>query len=348
MAHNIQTRDIQTGVEIAWHKLTNVVDEVTRENSGIAYPMEMRPLYYLAGIIDGNPIYAPSGSKQTVALDDGQPIGPAVNDSYQLISNAQMFDTIQASLEGVAHRIVSAGSVEDRTKAFVSVELNSETFTAAGRATKSVLNFLWGHGGKLSVRAKSGFTVVVCANTLALALAERGEFALTLRHTSGAVARLAGMATAVQRHLGVQEAFRVTSDRLAAVPCTSTDAREIFAGLLARPARISDRAPEPMSTRAANQVDALAWLFSHGKGNDGLNYADLFHAYTDYYSHQNSGGNDSWRQYVSSEFGSGATAKAEFYRLLGETVSDKRETQETAAAELAEVVTIGRQTLALR
>lgn len=348
MSHNIKTRDIQTGIEMAWHNLTHIVDEVTRENSGIAYAMEMRPLYYLAGVIDRQPIYAPSGSKQTIALDDGQPIGPAVNDTYQLISNAQMFDTIQASLDGVAHRIVSAGSVEDRTKAFVSVELNKDAFTAAGRATKSVLNFMWGHGGKLSVRAKSGFTVVVCANTLALALAERGEFALTLRHTSGAVGRLAGMATAVQRHLGVQEAFRVTSDRLAGVPCTSTDAREIFAGLIARPARIADRTAERMSTRAANQVDALTWLFSHGKGNEGLNYADLFHAYTDYYSHQNSSGNDSWKQYVSSEFGSGATAKADFYRLLGGTVADKHETRESAVSELAEVVTIGRETLATR
>lgn len=347
--HKIEKRDIQTGVQMAWHKLTNVVDAVTRENSGISYEMEMRPLYYLAGMIGEQPVYAPSGSKQTIALDDGLPIGPAISDSYQLISNAQMFDTISDSLAGVSHRIVSAGSVEDRTKAFVSIELDKgEGFTGAGRKTNSVLSFTWGHGGKLAVRAKTGITVIVCANTLALSLAERGEFGLTLRHTSGAVAKLAGMAEAVQRHFRAQDQFRVTSDRLADKPCDYTAAREIFAGLISRPAKLSDFAPERMSTRSANQVDALCQLFGHGEGNSGQNYADLFHAYTDYYSHQNSGGNDRWRQYVSSEFGSGAAAKADFYRLLGGTVNDRATVAEKAGEELAEIVTIGRQTLAMR
>lgn len=349
--HKITKRDIQTGIVMAWHKLTNIVAEITRDNSGISYGMEMRPLYYMAGQmlnLAGNPeiVYVPSGAKQLVALDDGLPIGGAVNGTYTMISNAQMLDTIEASLEGTPHKIVSAGSVENRTKVFVSIALDSNSFTAAGRTTESVLNFLWGHGGKLSVRAKTGMTTVVCANTLAVALGEKGEFALNIKHTKGSIGRLGGMIEAVRRHLGAQERYIVTSDRLANEPCTATDAREIFAGLLSRPAKLSEFVAEPMQTRRANQVDALVQLFSHGAGNDGANFADLLNAWTDYYSHQNSGGEDTWKQYVSSEFGSGASAKEEFYRLLGGTVSDKASEITEARAELATVVNIGRAVLA--
>ncbi len=387
MAAHIFVRDIQTGLIMAWHDMTKIVEKITRENSGIAYDMEMRALVaslpkgtlvYPAGfdannnaryttvpptrpesvkekdwnapspVALGDSTYVETGSQQLFALDDNLPIGPAVNDTYGMVSNSEMWDVIETGLAGTTHKIVSAGSVEDRTKVFVSVEMGNGEITAAGRKTSAVLNFLWGHGGKLAVKAKTGFTVVVCANTLAVALREKGEFNLGFKHTKNAKSKLEGMAEAVKRHFAKVEEFVKINDRLADVACTDSRAREIFTGLIMRPAKLSDFEPAKMSTRSANQVDALVELFSNKKqGNDGINFADLLNAVTDYYTHANSGGDDKWRQFVSSEFGAGQSAKEDFYRLLGGTVSDKAGDKAQADAELATLASIGAQTMAM-
>jgi hypothetical protein len=47
-------------------------------------------------------------------------------------------------------------------------------------------------------------------------------------------------------------------------------------------------------------------LFQSGAGNRGENMADLLSGFTDYYSHESSGGEDRMKQVVSSEFSNGA------------------------------------------
>jgi hypothetical protein len=374
MAHQILSRDIQTGTEMAWHKLTNIVNVITRENSGICYGMETRPtfyrvptgttLYMIGTEADGvTPVLSPecpehpvdekgreiegweaplpfvserpefvvNGGKQLVGLDNQIRIGGAVNDTYQEITNGVMFETIDAALANIPHKIVSAGTVEQRTKVFVSVEIvGAAIVNAAGRDTKSVLNFIWGHGGKMAVKTKTGLTVIVCANTLAMALRESGDFASVLKHTKNALGKLPNLAKTVAEHFGATARFQADCDKLANESCTSTQAREIFTGLLNMPANLSKWEPAKQSTRTANQVDTMIKLFL-----------------SDYYTHASSGGEDKWKQNVSSEFGSGATAKEDFYRLLSGTVSDHSRTREESKEGLAELVHVGRSVMAM-
>jgi hypothetical protein len=325
MSDQIELRDIQTGVEMGWHKKTNVVPEITRENCGIVYTMEKhvmapytsRPLPGYVKYTDdkGNVLYfntEPKDFNAIVSLDDGMPIGGAVGKGYKMYDNGRMFEMVQESIKGTRHKIVSIGTICNRSKCFASIRLDgASTFKAGGRETENVLNILWGHGGAFSIQARSGMTVVVCANTFAMAMGQGRDFTFKLKHTGNADAKLANMAQAIDAHYGVVSEFRAAMDSFADTTCTKGQAERILAGFLVR-----DTDETEVSTRTQNQLETLNTLFARGKGNRGENMCDLFNAVTDYYTHESSGGDDVWRQVESSEFGMGQTRKGEMYSLL--------------------------------
>ncbi len=343
--HNIKETDVQTWIEMAWHGLTNVVKSITRENAGICYPMEKRGLYLQVGErFERVPFHV-------ITAADNKPIGNPVGDGYALVDNCRMFDRVQEALKGTKHTLVSCGSVGNREKVFLSVQLDKE-FIAAGRKTNSVLNVLWGHGGTLGVIAKTGITVVVCGNTQQIALAERGEFTFKFKHTENVDNKLLGMEKAIEQHVGVVAEFTKAMRDCAATPCKVETARQIFAGFLVREDRmktaektrakfeialaeartkgasgdtikiLEESKSRDVSTRTINIVDTMQALFGDEKrGNKGANMADCFNAITDYYTHDSSGGNDKWKQFESSEFGQGAVRKSEAYDLIAR---DKR------------------------
>ena len=256
--------------------------------------------------------------KQVVALDDNLPIGWPVGKDYSLITNSQAWED-RESLAGTDHRIVSAGTVCDRSIAFVSVKLD-EGFRAAGRLTDANLNFCWGHGGRLSFVTKTSMVVQVCHNTFVASLAGRSEFQVNIRHTKVAEARIENLPKIIDEHFGVRAEFARALDSLAEIPCQESEARQLFAGLIA------PKDKDSISPRILNTVNRLVDLFEHGKGNDGDDMADVFNAVTDYYSHESIKSNP-WRQFVSSEFGAGQAVKARAYTELTNS-EDRKELSE--------------------
>ncbi|MFA5714265.1 MAG: DUF932 domain-containing protein [Candidatus Paceibacterota bacterium] len=305
MAAEIYERDIQVGTEMAWHRLTQVVPEITTDNCGILYPMEKQPLFLPSGI--KTPHYV------TVSLDDGLPIGPTVSEKYALISNGDVWCAVQEALEGAHHKITSVGTVCDREKGFISVELN-EDFLAAGRQTQSRLNILWGHGGVSTVIAKSGFTMVVCGNTYNMALKESGDFSFKIRHTGLAHLKIDDMKIAIETHFGVQEEFMLALNEFQEQSVSSGDALKFFAGFVVGKEKEKDT---EVSTIAFNQYMELHKLFHRGAGNEGKNVADVFAATTDFYTHGFADSEVSMqKRFVSSEFGTGQKRKEEVFKLL--------------------------------
>jgi hypothetical protein len=308
MSAGIMVRDIQTGIEMAWHKLTRIVAEINKVNCGIIYPMEMRPLY----LVNEKGETAETPYKAVVSLDDMLPIGGTVGEGYKLVSNEAMVDMVQNALGGTKHRIVSIGTINNREKVFCSISLDAP-IVAAGRKTETTLNVLWGHGGKFGILARSGFTVVVCANTFAMAMAKKGEFELRVRHTGNAQDKLDNMAQAIDSHYGVVSEFNRAMNDLAAVPCSPARAKAITAGFVVRD---FEKLEGKLPTRTENIIERIGALHVNGRGNDGNDMADYFNAVTDYYSHESSGGENRWKQYESSEFGMGQTRKREAFDLL--------------------------------
>lgn len=309
MPANILTRDIQVGTEMAWHGLTQVVDKVDRSNAGIIYPMTKEPLF----LADGTP----TEHYSIVSLDDKKPIGNPVKKNYKLVSNEQMYELIEKSLAGTQHQIVSIGSIGNREKVFASIKL-TDNIVAGNRETQNVLNVLWGHGGVFGVTARSSFTVVVCSNTFAMALARKGEFQISMKHTGNTEVKIENMAKAIDNHYGVTAEFKLAMDSLEKQAVSPDGAKRIFAGFLVR-----EDNPEDISSRTENTIDRLHQLFTGGAGNRGKDLCDVFNAFTDYYTHESSGGENNWRQFESSEFGSGFKRKGEAFRLLrGDSVPD--------------------------
>lgn len=310
MAANIQERDIQTGLSQAWHGLTNIVESITKENAGINYPMETRPLFIKK--TDGTEIE--TDHKQIVSLDDELPIGNPVSSGYCLIENSRIWDMVQDALLGMKHQIVSVGTVADRSKGFISVKLD-EAFTAASRLTEPLLNLIWGHGGNISLIARSGFTVTVCENTFNVNLGRKGkEFNLSLKHTKNALDRIQNMNEAIQNYAGVVAEFKAAMDSFESVSCDEENARKIIGGVIVPDSFERD---SKVATRTRNTIDRMVTLFEGGAGNKGKNLSDVFNAATDYYSHESSGGdNNRMKQFVSSEFGAGQRMKETFFNVL--------------------------------
>jgi len=258
-----------------------------------------------------------TGFNSIVSLDDNLPIGNPVGNGYELITNEQIWEMLESALAGIGikHQIVSVVSVGNRERLAISIQFdNGEEI--GGRLTQNVLNIIWGHGGIMGVLARSGFTVVVCQNTMNLALARRGEFELRCKHTGGSVKRLEGMAQAIDAHYGVVAEFKKAMEEFANTPCDEPSARNTIAGFIVR-----DNDVEKISTRATNTIDRIAQLYKGGAGNRGENMADLFNGFTDYYTHENAGGENRWKQFQSSEFGNGQVRKLEAFKLLrGEAV----------------------------
>ena len=312
MAANIQERDIQTGITMAWHSDTNVVPTITKENAGTNYAMETRPLFIEKS--DGTKIE--TDHKQIVSLDDELPIGKPVSSGYCLIDNSRIWDMVQDALLGMSHKIVSVGTVDNRSKGFISVKLD-EAFTAASRLTEPLLNLIWGHGGNISLIARSGFTVTVCENTFNVNLGRKGkDFNLSLKHTKNALDRIQNMNEAIQNYAGVVAEFQAAMDSFEAVSCDEENARKIVSGIVTPDTFERELT---VATRTRNNIDRMVTLFGHGAGNKGETLADVFNAATDYYSHESSGGdNNRMKQYVSSEFGSGQRMKETFFNVLSD------------------------------
>ena len=304
--HNLQIRDVQTGVEMAWHKKTNLVENISRENCGILYGQRIEPLYFRDGenLVEGN-------GRQIVCNDDNLPVGRAVGKDYKLITNSDVWDSVLAGIGGTSHKVVSCGTVNDRSLGFISIAI-AEQFKAATRETKSVMNVLWGHGGNKAVLARTGFTVVVCHNTFNMAMAEKTDFKLSIRHT--AKANVLDLGKAIDAHIGVVAEFKNAMDEMHSVDVSVDKARKIYTGFISE-----GETPETKTgiSRLTNTVNTMVELFRFGKGNSGRTMADVFNGATDYFSHESSGGvGNSWKQFISSEFGSGDIGKGEFFGLL--------------------------------
>ncbi len=324
MSHQILERDKQFGLELAWHKLTQVVDNIDLRENGIRYPMSTVPCF-----IKYNNIEIPTGYRSIVSKDDGLPIGSPIGTKYQLLSNEHLCDMVADALVGVDYKVVSIGSINNRCEVFVSIEIaGADKIVAAGRETKTLLNVMWSHNGKMPVIAKTGLIVIVCANTQQMALNEKSDFSFKVKHTLNALDKLEGMEKAIDAHMGVTAAFKKAMDSLANVKCDTDRAERVAAGIISPNG-------EAMSTRARNTVTEIVSLFSTGKGNRANDMSDVYNAFTDFYTHSSRGGDSVWKQYVSSEFGAGATSKREVYDILTNGDSRKQAEKQGVKALLA-------------
>jgi hypothetical protein len=231
------------------------------------------------------------------------PVSSVFGDTYCPISNQKFLDLIKASLDaaGLPDDVYSVGSLYNRKRVFISIPLSgNESFEVGERKFDSYLNFMNSFNGSTPFVANTSNICNVCSNSFTMNLKQGGHL---VKHTKNAIDRLENLPQVINTAINVQKDFSNDFLKLASVGVTREHARLLITGLL-----VKLTGSRKLSTQTFNKIDPLYDLFISGKGNKGETFADLFSAFTDYYS--NSSSTSAAKQFVTSNFGSGADAKA--------------------------------------
>lgn len=308
MAAHIENRDVQAGIEQAWHGMTKVVTEVKFDD---AFPFEIERLPLL--VANDTPL---DGWSYFRCSDDGKPAGVPVAESYSALTNARFWEIVQNAVGGSGAIIESAGTIFDRCRRFVTVKLNTDVddFKVGERIFKNRFSLLDSIDGSTNFYGVNSSTCVVCANTFAVVMGDSsGEFRFKLRHSKNLLPKIENMEKAIDSFVGVTAQFQKALVVANEIPVSVPDARALFAGWAATET-------SGISARTYNTVGRLTDLFVSGAGNRGETLLDAFSAVTDFYSHESSGGTDQpgfrMKQTISSEFGSASRKKQDFFATL--------------------------------
>lgn len=308
MSHAIGTWDAQMGIKQAWHGLTIVKEEITFKGSPLDWTLERQPL-----LLNGTPFH----QHAVVCSDNGLAIGNAVSSSYGIIQNEELFDTLIAGLEDAAvkFKVASVGSVCDRTKVFVSIELNEgKSFKVGDRDFEFNLNAISSHDGSEKARFLDSSICVVCQNTFRFNIDQfnnkKGGIRFAVKHTKNSKIALENVVKGIEDVISNRTLFCAELEKLGDQKVSQDDARNFILGL------IVPQYSEEVSTRSINNSEEILDLFIKGPGNSGSNRLDLFSAFTDFYTHSHSGARGVESQYLSSEFGSGQKMKDRAFNAL--------------------------------
>jgi hypothetical protein len=326
----IQGKDYHEGREMAWHKMTVVNPALALDNCN-AGKWHAIPTPLLANGMD-------TGFKICIASDKPDLIiGKPFADSYGLINNHELMATMKSAFTGIdGVTLDSHGTLNGRSTLYFSFMIDKSIH---GRGDhKLFLQMLNGLGDRQNpLRFFGSGNRIVCQNTYRLALQElktSTDQGVKIRHTKNAAFSLPKIEAYVENLLGASREFFAILDKLENTSVKDETAKAIFAGFIGE--------GEEMSTRAVNTVQRLEVLAKTGAGNGRGTLGDLFHAVTDFYSHESAGGEDLEKQWLSSEFGSGANKKEEFLPLLANNgnriqliAKGKRSLELTALADKA-------------
>lgn len=312
MAHNIQKRDAQFGIKQAWHNLTHIV-EVLKCEEVYPYAIKPEPLFYRNS---AGEMIQHNGWVTPVCSDDGEPIGngqPVNLETYSLRTPQEDWSLLAEALSGTKHRIVSAGTVANRGKFFITMELDElKPLNAGNREFGQFLNVIGSMDKSVPEQISQSSICTVCENTLQMNLVADVEFKFRFRHSKNMADKMEAFKPVLDQAFGVAKIFQATLAKLADRKCDNAKAERIYAGF------VTPVTDETMSTRAHNVVTELTELQQGGLGNRGETMLDTLSGFT---QHRTRGVDveNPWKQYVSSEFGCYARQKVEFATLLGDT-----------------------------
>ena len=280
MSHKIFERDSQHGTTMGWHGKTKVAETLEKEVV-YAYDVYKDYLYRNSGNTKHGEWYTPSCS------DDGLPIGnkPCLNDeTYALLDPRGFWDHVNEMIEGTNHKIVSGGSVQNRSKLFISVKLNDlETVIVGDREFDIYLNFISSMDRSLPFTAINTSFCTVCYNTLVANFQAESLFKNQFRHSAKSFdENMESLKYMIDDTFGVVAEFKAAMQELDSVPCKEVQSRQILAGYFASEGAERKIADSPkMATRLGNTVDGYVELYKNGRGNNGETMLDLLSAVTE-------------------------------------------------------------------
>jgi phage/plasmid-like protein (TIGR03299 family) len=301
MSHNIQKLDRVVSLQKEWHNLQEIVEEINFATSGLDWPVERRELF-----IPCNGTVCPVDGWQAIVRGDKNHTLSIQKGSYTIIQNSRLWEALENSLVGVNHKIVSAGSIANCRKIFISVELSdAQDYVVNRQAYKNYLTFISSHDGSTGAEFFDSSVKIVCGNTFNWSRRDKGLLNLKVFHTKNSETKIQNAEAEIEQLLEKRQEFYTTIEWLASRPMTTEQANKILTGFLAK---------DEVSTRTENTVDEIVQLFQSGRGNSGQTMEDLWSGFTEYYTHFCS--KDDAKRFASNQFGTANDKKLEFFDAL--------------------------------
>jgi hypothetical protein len=304
MAHLIQQRDIQAGLEQAWHRLTTVVPEVTRENS-MPWDVVESPIHYKVKQTDSygieREVYIEDPEFKTLlATDDWLPVGEPFGSSYCPTSINMFWEIIRKGMGDTPYQIISAGTVDNRRKVFASLKV-SEGFKIGDRQFNDYITLLDSFDKSTSLQARYSNVCVVCANTFAANM-QSGNQIGKAKHTQMIELNIQRLVDAIDQFVGTSAYFQSLLLEANQTACSRDEARAWLTG-------IEGRNTDSLSNGLKQKTARMVELFDCGRGNEGRSRLDAFSALTDFHSNESTNRKGEDSQYMTSEWGSSSQVK---------------------------------------
>lgn len=336
MSHQIERIDTTFSVYGGeWHGKANQVAEINEETVKriIDIPIQEKVLLTAerdeeTGLYIPDTIMEVEGSKVVIADLSGRddllvsdrrswPLHTP-RDSYRVITNREVWDCLNAAIEGIdGVRIVTAGTLDWCKKFYLSLELDGgkDLKSATGDKFQAVLNLLTSHDGTLNLLAMDSMTRTVCMNTFRYNVAyDGGAMKVRIPHTKNAGIQIDNLATYLNTVLEGRLKVMDSMSHLESIKMESpSQAAYVAAGYFTA----SDASE--MSTRSFNRSVEIRDLAVAGKGNFGKTRCDLFNGFTEYFtSHSGAGGEKASKskRWSAATFGAAADHKENFLSLV--------------------------------
>lgn len=304
MPAGLTERDRQVGKTQAWHRMTQIEETITRENS-MPWDVVVTPVLYCVptGGEDafGDPkteVVESPDYKILIATDDHKPVGMPFGNTYNPSDIATFWNIIKKGMGETPYEVISAGSVDDRCKLFASLK-TTDGFRIGDREFKDYITLLDSFDKSCALTVVYSNICTVCSNTFAANL-QSGKVVGKAKHTLLLESNIQRLIDAIDHFAGTSAYFKDLMTRADEVSCSRDEAHAWITGL---ECRNTDKLTNGTRQRTAR----MAELFDKGRGNNGRTRLDALCAVTDFYSHESSRSSDN--QYYSSEFGTGATTK---------------------------------------
>ena len=305
MSDMLTERDVQAGVSEAWHRKTTIVEEVTPE---VAMPFEVvvSPLYVRLPDLKLERL---EGHNILLADDDNLPVGAPFLESYCPNKIGTFWDTLTNGLQGREFKIISAGTVENRSKLFASVQI-TDGFTIGGKEFKDYITLLDSFDKSMAFTCRYTNVCVVCSNTFAAAM-NSGKQVGRAKHTKNFEGNVDRLVNAIDEFAGISAKFNDLLGEASVADITEGNAREWITG-------VNFPGKKELGNADKQKFARMTELFRVGSGNAGKTRLDAFSALTEWHSHESSNRKDSGSQYISSEFGTSAMVKTRGVQALEE------------------------------
>lgn len=335
MAHQIEELDIVLSDKSPeWHGLAQVCDTIGDE--------QIAPLLF--DIVEGTPsVTCPDGSviqvegyKMLLAdvrhrTDKPSSIGNGFiplhvpRDSYQVISNREVWGMISDAFRDTGAKITTAGTLNNLKTFMVSVDIGNPEFKAKnGDIFLNVMSFLTSHNGVFALTAFDTCTRMVCMNTVQMAIKNAGDFGLKMYHTKNVSSQMSYLPEYLKAVIESRRQVEQSMNVLQSIAVAKGEIESVLSGYLSGE-------NEALSTKSFNRVEQIAHLASNGIGNSGRTRYDVLNGFTEYFTHGDGAGGkkgDKMKRFCASRFGAASDHKKEFFDLL---TQDENRYQETLA-----------------